>query len=215
MKIAVIGATGFVGSHITNELIDRNLHVVAISRKGNQSDKNNLQYIQVDVADVNALSQALTGTDVVISAFSPAASSSNLAEEFMKGSKAIQEAVKKAGVQGFIVIGGGGSLLTADGRAIIDTLPQDLHFIPKAKATKDYFEIIKEEKELDWAYFSPALQMNPSITIGRTGKYRLGTDYPVLDDEGNNMLSVEDVAVVIADEVENPKHHQIRFTAGY
>jgi len=72
MKIAVIGATGFVGSHITNELIDRNLHVVAISRKGNQSDKNNLQYIQVDVADVNALSQALTGTDVVISAFSPA-----------------------------------------------------------------------------------------------------------------------------------------------
>lgn len=39
MKIAVIGATGFVGSHITNELIDRNLHVVAISRKGNQSDK--------------------------------------------------------------------------------------------------------------------------------------------------------------------------------
>jgi uncharacterized protein len=90
MKIAVIGATGFVGSHITNELIDRNLHVVAISRKGNQSDKNNLQYIQVDVADVNALSQALTGTDVVISAFSPAASSSNLAEEFMKGSKAIQ-----------------------------------------------------------------------------------------------------------------------------
>ena len=30
-----------------------------------------------------------------------------------------------------------------------------------------------------------------------------------------SILSVEDLAVVIADEVENPKHHQIRFTAAY
>ncbi|GAA0882810.1 hypothetical protein GCM10009120_14070 [Sphingobacterium siyangense subsp. cladoniae] len=133
----------------------------------------------------------------------------------MKGSLAIQEAVKSADIKRFIVVGGGGSLLNEDGMAILDTLPQNLPFIPKAKATKAYFDVIKQDKDLDWAYFSPALEMNPSITIGRTGQYRLGTDYPVMNADGRNLLSVEDLAVVIADEVENPMHHQTRFTAGY
>lgn len=215
MKVAVIGATGFVGSKIVNELVDRNITVTGISRGGKTSNKNHLSYRALDVNNSGELASALKGHDVVISAFSPAAASVNLQEDFMKGALAIQEAVRQSGVQRFIIIGGGGSLLTGDGKKILDTLPQDLPFIPKSKATSAYFEIIREEKELDWAYFSPALQMNPSVTTGRTGKYRLGTDYPVLDEEGKNILSVEDVAVVIADEVENPQHHQVRFTAGY
>jgi uncharacterized protein len=215
MKIAVIGATGFVGSQITNELVSRNHHVVGISRKDQSSDKNNLQYAKVDVTDVDALAEVLKGTDVVVSAFSPQAQNPNLTDDFIEGSKAIQQAVKNAGVKRFIVIGGGGSLLNENGEHIIDTLPQDLPFIPKSKATRAYFEMIKEEKDLNWAYFSPALEMNPRIMIGRTGKYRLGTDYPIINEEGRNILSVEDVAVVIADEVEDPKHHRVRFTAGY
>ena len=215
MKIAVIGATGFVGSQITNELVTRNLDVVGISRRVQPSDKSNLQYAKVDVNDVNALTEVLKGTDVVVNAFSPVADNQNLLEDFMNGSKAIQQAVKNAGVNRFIIVGGGGSLINENGEQVIDTLPQDLPFIPKAKATRAYFEVIKEENKLDWAYFSPALEMNSSISIGRTGQYRLGTDYPVMNEEGRNILSVEDVAVVIADEVENPKHHQVRFTAGY
>ncbi len=215
MKIAVIGATGFVGSNIINELVSRGHEVVGVSRKEKTADKSNLRYLAIDVTNVDTLAEALKGQNIVISAFSPAATNPNLLEDFMKGSKAIQEAVKQAGVNRFIIIGGGGSLLNENGTQILDTLPQDLPFIPKSKATRAYFEVIKEEKELDWAYFSPALQMNPSITIGRTGKYRLGTDYPIVDEAGKNVLSVEDVAVVITDEVENPKHHQVRFTAGY
>jgi putative NADH-flavin reductase len=215
MKIAVIGATGFVGSQITNELVNRNHEVVGISRKEKVADYDNLQYSAVDVKNINALAEILKGKDVVISAFSPVATSPNLLEDFMEGSIAIQEAVKKAGISRFLIIGGGGSLLTENGTQILDTLPQNLPFIPKSKATRAYFEIIKKEKDLDWAYFSPALEMNPSITIGRTGKYRLGTDYPLFNEAGKNILSVEDVAVVIADEVENPKHHQVRFTAAY
>ena len=75
--------------------------------------------------------------------------------------------------------------------------------------------IIKDEKELDWAFFSPAFEMHQGITTGRTGKYRLGSDTSVLDENQRSILSVEDLAVVIADETENPKHHQVRFTAAY
>lgn len=215
MKIAIIGATGFVGSQITNELVNRNHDVLAISRKENISNNENLRFAQADVTDVDTLTEILKGADVVVNAFSPLATHPNLEQDFLNGSKAIQKAVKNSKVNRFIIIGGGGSLLTEDGRTIIETLPQDLPFIPKSKATKAYFDIIKQEKDLNWVYFSPALEMNPSITIGRTGKYRLGTDYPVRDKEGKNMLSVEDVAVVIADEIECPQHHQVRFTAGY
>lgn len=215
MKVAVIGATGFVGKNITKELLSRNIEVTGISRKERESDNDKLKYVALDIANVQELAKALEGHDLVISAFSPAATNPNLLEDFVAGSKAVQEGVRQSGVKRFIIVGGAGSLLTKDGRQIIDTIPQDLPFVPKSKATREYYEIVKEEKDLDWAYFSPALEMNPNITIGRTGKYRLGTDYPVFDEAGKNVLSVEDLAVVIADEVENPKHHQARFTAAY
>lgn len=215
MKVVVIGATGFVGSHIVNELISRNIQVTGISRNEKVSDKNNLKYVAADVKNVEALAEILKQHDVVVSAFGGGWTNPNIYEDFINGSKAIQQALKQSGVKRFITVGGAGSLYLSDGTQLVDTFPQDNPFLPGAKAARDYLDILKEEKELDWAFFSPAIDMHQGITIGRTGKYRLGTDYPVMDDDGKNILSGEDLAVIIADEVENPKHHQMRFTAAY
>lgn len=215
MKVVVIGATGFVGSHIVNELISRNIQVTGISRNEKVSDKNNLKYVAADVKNVEALAEILKQHNVVVSAFGGGWTNPNVYEDFINGSKAIQQAVKQSGVKRFITVGGAGSLYLSDGTQLVDTFPQDNPFLPGAKAARDYLDILKEEKELDWAFFSPAIDMHQGITIGRTGKYRLGIDYPVMDDDGKNILSGEDLAVIIADEVENPKHHQMRFTAAY
>lgn len=215
MRVAVIGTTGFVGKQITAELVSRGIEVTGISRKQQQADKPNLSYVAVDVNDSGALASALKGFDVVVNAFGPGWMNPNIYEEFLEGSKAIQEAVKRSGIKRFISIGGAGSLFLPDGTQLVDTFPADNPFVPGARAARDYYHILKEEKELDWAFFSPAADMHQGITTGRTGKYRLGTDYPVLDQEGKNVLSVEDLAVVIADEVESPRHHQMRFTAAY
>lgn len=215
MKVVVIGATGFVGSHIVNELISRNIQVTGISRNEKVSDKNNLKYVAADVKNVEALAEILKQHDVVVSAFGGGWTNPNIYEDFINGSKAIQQAVKQSGVKRFITVGGAGSLYLSDGTQLVDIFPQDNPFLPGAKAARDYLDILKEEKELDWAFFSPAIDMHQGITIGRTGKYRLGTDYPIMDDDGKNILSGEDLAVIIADEVENPKHHQMRFTAAY
>lgn len=215
MKVVVIGATGFVGSHIVNELISRNIQVTGISRNEKVSDKNNLKYVAADVKNIEALAEILKQHNVVVSAFGGGWTNPNIYEDFINGSKAIQQAVKQSGVKRFITVGGAGSLYLSDGTQLVDTFPQDNPFLPGAKAARDYLDILKEEKELDWAFFSPAIDMHQGITIGRTGKYRLGTDYPIMDDDGKNILSGEDLAVIIADEVENPKHHQMRFTAAY
>jgi len=214
MKIAIIGATGFLGKSLTNELSNRKHEITAISRTAQESDKENLKYVTADVYNVEALAEVLDGHDAVISAFNPGWTNPNIYADFLKGAKAIQEAVKLSGVKRLITVGGAGSLYI-DGKQLVDgpNFPADIK--PGAVAAREYLDIIKEEKELDWAFFSPAIEMHQGITTGRTGKYRLGTDSPVFNEEGRSILSGEDVAVVLADELENPKHHQVRFTAAY
>ncbi|MGE6353571.1 NAD(P)-dependent oxidoreductase [Flavobacterium sp. NPDC079362] len=213
MKIAIIGATGFVGSAILNELANRNHDITAIARTPKETPK--VKWVATDIFNVEALAETLKGNDVIINAYNPGWTNPNYANDFINGSKAIQEAAKKSGVKRFITIGGGGSLFVAPGLQAVDTpdFPKEYH--DAASAARDYLNIIKEEKELDWAFFSPAFEMHAGITTGRTGKYRLGLDNPVFNEEQRSIISVEDLAVVIADEAENPKHHQVRFTAGY
>lgn len=213
MKIAIIGATGFVGTAILNELADGKHNITAIAR--NPKDTSNVNWVAADVFNTDALAETLKGNDVVISAYNSGWTNPNIYDDFIAGSKAIQEAVKKSDVKRYITIGGGGSLFVAPGLQAVDTPDFPKEYYVAASAARDYLNIIKEEKELDWAFFSPAFEMHPGITIGRTGKYRLGLENPVFNDEQRSILSVEDLAVVIADEAETPKHHQVRFTAAY
>ncbi len=215
MKVAVIGATGFVGTNITNELAERNHTVIGISRKEKDSEKNNVNYVATDIINVSALAEALKDADAVVSAYNAGWDNPNIYNDFLAGSKAIQEAVKLSGVKRYIVIGGAGSLYVAEGVQAVDTDNFPAEIKPGATAARDYLNLLKEEKELDWVFFSPAFEMHQGIKTGRTGQYRLGKDFPVANDEGRSILSGEDLAVVIADELEKPQHHQTRFTAAY
>lgn len=215
MKVAIIGATGFVGAALVTEFANRNHQVTAISRNPKGETPANVIALKADVTDVDAFAETLKGHDIVVNAFNPGWTNPNIYDDFIAGSKAIQEAVKKAGISRFITIGGAGSLFVAPGLQAVDTPDFPAEIKPGATAARDYLNILKEEKELDWAFFSPAFEMHQGTKTGRTGNYRLGLDEPVFNNENRSILSVEDLAVVLADEAENPKHHQVRFTAGY
>jgi putative NADH-flavin reductase len=152
---------------------------------------------------------------VVISAFNAGWTNPNLYDDFLSGSKSIQQAVKQAGVKRMIIVGGAGSLYANEDQQLVDSVNFPTEIKPGATAARDYLNILKEETEMDWVFFSPAIEMHPGVTEGRTGKYRLGKDHPVVDENNVSKLSPEDVAVVLLDEVEDPKHHQERFTAAY
>lgn len=215
MKIAIIGATGFLGSNLVKEATRRGLEVTAIARNIDKITDGQVNKISVDVNNADELARVLTGHDAVVSAFNAGWTNPDIYDDFLAGSKAIQQAVKKSGVKRLIVIGGAGSLYVADNLQLIDTPEFPEAYKPGASAARDYLNILKEEKDLDWAFFSPAIEMNAGITAGRTGKYRLGTDHPVFDGNNISRMSGEDVAVVLIDEVEKPRHHQVRFTAAY
>ncbi|KOS06218.1 histidine kinase [Flavobacterium akiainvivens] len=215
MKVAIIGATGFLGTSLVKEFASRGHQVTAISRKAEGETTENVTYTKADVLDTDGLAEVLKGHDAVVSAYNSGWTNPNIYEDFIAGSVAIVEAVKKAGVSRYITIGGAGSLYIAPGLQLIDTPEFPEEYKPGAGAAREFLEVIKNEKELDWVFFSPAIEMHQGITTGRTGKYRLGLDNPVFDENNRSYMSGEDVAVVLADEVENPKHHQQRFTAAY
>lgn len=216
MKLALIGATGFVGKALLNELVNRGNEVIAIARDTDKIENTDDKVIKVavDVLNVEKLAAALNGTDAVVSAFNAGWTNPNLYDDTLAGASAIQKAVKASGVKRYIFIGGAGTL-QIDGKQLVDGEHFPAEIYPGASAVRDYFNTLKQEKELDWVFFSPAIEMHPGITIGRTGKYRLGKTSPVFNDEGRSVLSVEDLAIVLADELENNTHHQEQFTAAY
>jgi putative NADH-flavin reductase len=216
MKVALIGASGFVGKALLNEFLTRGNEVIAIARDIDKIESTNekVTKVAVDVWNTEELAAALNGADVVVSAFNAGWTNPNLYDDTLAGSQAIQKAVKASGVKRFIYIGGAGTL-QIDGNQLVDGPDFPAEIKPGATAVRDYFNILKKETEIDWVFFSPAIEMHQGITIGRTGKYRLGKTSPVFNEEGRSILSVEDLSIVIADELENNAHHQEQFTAAY
>src|SRR5690606_4440603 len=124
-------------------------------------------------------------------------------------------AVKEAGIARFIAVGGAGSLLDAEDNRLVDSPNFPTSLKPGAKAAADFLELVMREQELDWTFFSPAIEMNRENSGTRTAKYRTGTDYPVVDHTGKSRLSVEDLAVAVVEEIDNRQFIKRRFTAAY
>jgi len=216
MKIAIIGASGFVGAAILKEAIERKHTVTAISRNPEKTPAfPGVVAVKCDVNDVPGLAALLAGHDLVISAFNAGWTNPELYNDFLMGSRNIQSAIKTAGLSRYIVIGGAGSLYIAPGKQLVDTPEFPAAFKNGALAARDYLNELMNETELDWTFFSPAVEMHPGTSGIRRGTFRLGADNPVFDKDGRSILSVEDLAVAILDEAEKPAHIRKRFTAAY
>lgn len=214
-KVAVIGATGFVGTQVVKELENRGYAVEAIVRDSSKVEQTaNVTAKSIDVNNIDDLAEALKGNDAVISTFNGGWTNPNLYNDFLNGSKNIEKAVEKSGVKRFITVGGAGSLFI-DGKQLVDgpDFPADIK--PGATAARDYLNEIKQNETLDWTFFSPAIEMHQGTAGVRTGKYRTSLESPVFDENGRSILSVEDVAVVLVDELEQNNHIRERFTAAY
>ena len=215
-KVAVIGATGFVGTQVVKELANRGYFVNALARNTSKIEESeNVKAIAVDVYNTSELSEILKGNDAVISAFNPGWTNPNIFEDFLKGAESIEKAVEKSGVKRFITVGGAGSLYIAENLQLIDTPEFPAEIKPGAEVARQYLEMIKKNENLDWTFFSPAIEMHQGTAGVRKGTYRTALENPVFDGEGRSVLSVEDVAVALVDELENNQFVRQRFTAAY
>ena len=212
MKIALIGATGFIGSGLLAEALSRGHSVTAlVSRPERLAPQAGLKVEGVDVLDQQQLAAKLEGHDAVISAFSGHAQE-DVRGYYGRGADAIIGATKQARVPRLLVVGGAGSLEVAPGVQAVDTPQFPEQWKASALGARDTLEKLRKEQALEWTFLSPAAMIQPGE---RTGKFRLGGDQMLTDAEGNSRISVQDYAVAMIDELEQPAHSRKRFTIAY
>lgn len=214
MNIALIGATGFVGKAVLEELLSRGHTVRALQRDAAKLvARPGLTVRSVDVlGDGASLAAELAGVDAVVSAFNAGWGNPNLHDDFLRGSDAIAAAAREAGVR-LIVVGGAGSLFIAPGQQLVDSPAFPAEWKSGALAAREALNRLRADQTgLDWTFLSPAMHLAPGA---RTGQFRLGGENPVFDAKGESHISVEDLAVAIVNELEAPQHRRARFTLGY
>ena len=172
-KIALIGASGFIGSAILKELLNRGHSVTAIVRNPDKITlKNpNLKVLQGDVMAEDTVANLVKGSDIVISAYNPGWTNPNIANDTTNAYKSIINGVKKAEVKRLLIVGGAGSLYVSPERRIMDTGAIPESYMPAIRALAEVlYGLQSHEHQLDWAFFSPASTIEPGE---RTGKFRL------------------------------------------
>lgn len=211
MKIALIGATGFVGSALLQELLSRGHAVTALARHPEKLTAHaGLQVVRADVLDAAQVASALKGQDALISAYNPGWSEPEINRLFTQGYDAILDGARQAGVKRVLAVGGAGSLEVAPGLQLVDTPQFPAEWKQGALAARDLLTRLRGETTLDWSFVSPPIALAPGE---RTGRYRTGGDQ-LMPGAGDTPagISVADLAVAIVDEIERPQHLRRRFT---
>lgn len=212
MKIALIGASGFIGSGLREEALARGHQVTALVPNPTKlAAAPGLTALAVDVNDTQALAQRLEGHDLVISAFSGHAQT-DVREAYGRGIRSVIEAAKRARTPRLLVVGGAGSLEVAPGVQVLDTPDFPAAYRGSAEGARDALRWLRSEPTLDWTMLSPSAVIFPGE---RTGQFRLGGDQLLVGADGQSRISVADFAVAMLDEAERGAHRRQRFTVGY
>ena len=212
MKIALIGASGFVGSAILNEAVSRGHSVTAIVRDTSKLNPHpQVRAVEVDALDPQALADVLKGHDRVISAYNPGWSAPDIHDQYLKGASAIVEAANAAH-SWLLVVGGAGSLEIAPGVQLVDTPDFPAEWKQGALAARDGLTALRRETTLDWRFVSPPVFLEPGE---KRGSYRLGGDQVLFSGDKPAGITVGDLADGVLNEAETPAHLRQRFTLGY
>jgi putative NADH-flavin reductase len=219
MKIALIGATGYVGAAVLTEALSRGHAVTVIARDPAKiAAQPGVTAVKADAYDAASVAAAVAGADAVISAFNPGWTDPEIKAHFLSGSQAIDAGVRASGVKRLLVVGGAGSLYVAPGVQLIDTPHFPKEYFEGADGARRLLALYRDGTVgagLDWTFLSPPVFFSahaPLAHAPRTGRYRVGGEAPLMDGETPAGISEADLAAAILDEIETPKHVRARFT---
>ncbi|KAA1176089.1 NAD(P)-dependent oxidoreductase [Marinobacter salinexigens] len=212
MNIAIIGASGFIGSSLREEALSRGHTVTGlVGRPERLETRPGLTAQHADVQKTEALAEQIKGFDAVLSAFSGHAQE-DVEGYYTRGFDNILSAARKAGVKRLMMVGGAGSLEVAPGIQLIDTPEFPSEYKATAEGARYALNQLRAQDDVAWTMLSPAAIIAPGE---RTGSYTLGSHQLLTNTNGESAISVEDYAKAMIDEMEVPRHENERFTLAY
>ncbi len=209
-KTLITGATGFLGSHLLQLLLDRGkeeLRVVSTSSRPELAGKG-VEVIEGSITSASVVERAVTGVQHIYHLAGKVsrnpADQRELYEIHVEGTRLLCQAAQQAEVERVVMASTSGTIaVTKDGEAIPDeTCPTPLHIIARWPyyASKVYQETVARQ---ECAGGPELVILNPSLLLG-PGDERLSStedilkflarEVPVVPPGGLNFVDVRDVA---------------------
>ncbi|MFC8920101.1 NAD(P)-dependent oxidoreductase [Streptomyces sp. NPDC057116] len=208
MTIAVLGASGMVGSRVVREAGARGHRVLGLSRTPVSEDPKVIP-VAVDVNSPHALREALAGSarqHGAAEAVVLTVRTYPVDQEFLvRTTRTVLDAAAELGTR-VLVVGGAGALRSPDDPDLLVAdnplyVPDEVKVVAGAGVAQ--LRACQDHGSADWVYLSPPALLEPGA---RTGHYRRGTDTLLTAADGRSRISAEDLAVAVVDELETPGH---------
>ncbi|RKF18693.1 NAD(P)-dependent oxidoreductase [Alginatibacterium sediminis] len=212
MKVAILGASGWIGSHIAKEAQSRGHTVVAVVRDPSRVELENIEIRQFDLlsGDGNIV-DTLSGVDAVIASIGGRAIGNH--DIVKHTAEKLLASLPSLGIERLLWVGGAGSLEVAPGVPLVTVPDFPADYKNEALAQGEALKVFKQsESKLNWTFISPAADIFPG---DKRSSYRKGGDTLLTDEEGNSRISVSDYALAMIDELETNQFPRQRIGVAY
>lgn len=211
MKVAVLGASGWIGSQIVEEAVTRGHQVIALVRNPSVIERQDVEVRQLDMLAEQDFAQALQGVDTVIASIGGRAAGNHDMVE--RSAAKLLEQLPNAGVKRLLWVGGAGSLEVAPGVQLVTVPDFPAEYKDEALAQSQALQVFRNsDSPLNWTFVSPAAEIFPGEKVGQ---FRVGGDQLLTDAQGHSKISVADFASAMLDELETAKHAKQRISVAY
>ena len=210
MKIAILGATGWIGGAILKEAQSRGHQVTALVR-----DPSKLSVADVAVRAVDLeqplVADTFAGVDVVIAAVGGRAQQNHglVASTVQR----LLDVLPNANVPRLLWVGGAGSLEVTPGVTLVSSPDFPAAYKDEALAQGEALKVFRAaQTAINWTFVSPAAEIYPGES---EGPCRLGGDSFFTDANGQSRISVTDYAKAMVDEAEKGAYPNQRISVAY
>lgn len=210
MKVAVLGATGWIGSTIVQQATKRGLEVVSIVRDAAKITDNTTVVRVFDLQSQDNIASVLKGIDVLIASVGGRAVGNH--ELVAQTAERLLTALNGTSTR-LIWVGGAGSLEVAPGVTLVSTPEFPADYKDEALAQGEALNVFKTTtSSASWTFVSPAAVIYPGES---EGPYRIGGDQFFTNEAGESKVSVTDYAIALVDEAQKAAHLNQRISVAY
>lgn len=210
MKVAVLGATGWIGSTIVQQATKRGLEVVSIVRDAAKITDNTTAVRVFDLQSQDNIASVLKGIDVLIASVGGRAVGNH--ELVAQTAERLLTALNGTSTC-LIWVGGAGSLEVAPGVTLVSTPEFPADYKDEALAQSEALNVFKTTtSSASWTFVSPAAVIYPGES---EGPYRIGGDQFFTNEAGESKVSVTDYAIALVDEAQKAAHLNQRISVAY